>query len=75
MWHEENKEQLSSENLHKQLGFSLAISVLISMGVRWEWAGAEDSLMWEGLESQEAPAELQKQGWNSAAWARRGRLE
>ena len=52
MWHEDNKEQLSPLNLHKQMSVSLAISVLVSVGARWEWAGAEDSVMWEELESK-----------------------
>jgi hypothetical protein len=40
MWHEENKEQLSPENLHKQTAFSFAISVLISMGARLRVGGS-----------------------------------
>lgn len=34
----ENKEQLSPENLQQvNLNFSLTVSFLIIMGVRWEW--------------------------------------
>lgn len=38
MQNEENKEQLSPENLQQaNLSFSLTVSFLIIMGVRWEW--------------------------------------
>lgn len=36
----------------KWVSCSLAISVLMSVGARQEWAGAEDSLTWEELESK-----------------------
>lgn len=34
------------------MGVSLAISVLMSVGAKREWAGAEDGLTWEELESK-----------------------
>lgn len=68
MWHEENKEQLSPENLHKQTAFSFAISVLISMGARLRRVGGSRGQSpgrscWE----LEVSAELQMHRRNSAA--------
>lgn len=40
MQNEENKEQLSPENLQQvNLSFLRTVSFLIIMGVRWEWVG------------------------------------
>lgn len=62
MQNEENKEQLSPENLQQvNLSFSLTVSFLIIIGVRWEWVDNRGQSYVGGNQSLVVSAEMQMQ--------------